>query len=138
MNFNIRFWHSISGTLLRSFDVTGQITSLTWSKTNREFAVTYGFGGPGRENRILLAVYTYPKLELLSQVPAEMNHRILSAVSSPDDSSLCVAVSDSTLRFYKLWNSDMPNIVDTKSLSMFGSDLIDLSEGNDCRIELIR
>lgn len=122
----IRFWHSCTGTLIKSFFTNSQITSLTWSKTTKEIVATFGFG----ETKVLLTVYSYPDMKPLSQVASPVELRILSATISPDGNSLCVATNDSTIRIYKLWNHNLQNGVPQVS-GIFESSLLELFEGAD-------
>lgn len=123
----IRFWHTNSGTLLESIPTKGQITSLIWSKRKKQIVVTYGFGDS--QKPLLIGLYSYPKMEPIVQVEATPNLRILSAVMSPDSSSICVAANDETVRFYELWNPNDRIIVESQEGGLYGSELIELCEG---------
>jgi len=68
-------------------------------------------------------------MEQIVQVESLPNLRIISAVSSPDSSSICVACNDETVRFYELWNPKHNIIIDSQENGVFGSDLIELCEG---------
>lgn len=123
----IRFWHTKSGTLLKSIQTNGQITSLIWSTKKKQITLTSGFGDP-KESK-LISVYSYPVMEELVQVDATPGLRALSAVLSPDSCGICVATNDETVRFYQIWNPDDCVIKESQEGSIFGSDLIDLCEG---------
>jgi meiosis-specific APC/C activator protein AMA1 len=123
----IRFWHTNSGTLLDSIQTKGQITSLIWSTRKKQITLTFGFGEAKKSK--LIAVYSYPQMEELVQVEATPNLRALSAVLSPDSSSICVVANDETVRFYQLWDTKDSVIMESQEGSVFGSDLIDLCEG---------
>lgn len=120
----IRFWHTNSGTLLDSLKTSGQITSLIWSECKKQIAATFGFTGTK-----MISVYSYPKMEEIVQVEGSPDSRVLSAVTSPDSTSICVASNDETVRFYELWDPKDNKILKTQENGLFGSDLIELSEG---------
>lgn len=133
----IRFWHTRSGTLIRSFNVKGQVTSLVWSRHYRQLAATFGFADT--ENPLLLSVYSFPQLEPLIQVPTLCSLRVLSAVLSPNMGSICVATNDETVRFYELWSvTDQVMPVTEGGCKVFGSDIIEMVEGIDKPGEVIR
>ncbi|KAH3664408.1 hypothetical protein WICMUC_005793 [Wickerhamomyces mucosus] len=123
----IRFWHTNSGTLLESVPTKGQITSLIWSRRKKQIVVTFGFGDSQKPT--IISMYSYPKMDVLLQVEATSNLRILSAVLSPDTRSICVAANDETVRFYELWDLKDSVILESHEDGMFGSQLIELCEG---------
>ncbi|SCV00032.1 LAMI_0G02432g1_1 [Lachancea mirantina] len=123
----MRFWHTQSGTLLQEIKAPGQITSLIWSVTHAQIVATFGFGDI--EKPALITVYTYPSLEPVMEVRSATALRVLSAVSSPDFSSICVATNDETIRFYKLWGSAKSRIQEAHRKGIYGSDLIEFHEG---------
>lgn len=133
----IRFWHTRSGTLIRAFNVKGQVTSLVWSLHYRQLAATFGFGDS--ENPLLLSVYNFPQLQPLIQVPTQFSLRVLSAVLSPDNGSICVTTNDETVRFYELWSvKDHVMPIATGGCRLFGSDIIEMVEEIDKPGEIIR
>ncbi|ABN65473.2 predicted protein, partial [Scheffersomyces stipitis CBS 6054] len=134
----IRFWHTNSGTLLKEFSTSGQITSLVWSSFRKEITATFGFGS--EKKSYLMQVYSYPSMATLVEVPATLNLRILSSTLSPDGTCLCVATNDSTIRIYKLWEKThkLVKSPDSSGYGSYGSSLIDLQEGVVKRGETIR
>lgn len=123
----VRFWHTPTGTLLSSFKTSGQITSLIWSHTKRQIAITFGFGDTIKP--VVISVLTYPDLKIISEVETEPGLRALSAVSSPDKSSICIASNDNTVRFYKFWDLNDAPILNYEEKGVYGSDIIELAEG---------
>lgn len=121
----IRFWHTQTGTLLSSFQTQGQITSLIWSEHKKQIAATFGFSDS--ECPALIIVYSYPKMEPIIQVNATPNLRVLTAVLSPNSGSICVTANDETVRFYEIWDENSTKIIESQGI--FGSELIELSEG---------
>ncbi|ODV93853.1 hypothetical protein PACTADRAFT_26851, partial [Pachysolen tannophilus NRRL Y-2460] len=123
----IRFWHTNTGTLLDFINTKGQITSLIWSRSKKQIVATFGFSDSSTP--VLLAVYNYPKLYPVVQVPSSLNLRALTGVSSPDGNSICFSANDETIRFYELWSETEPDLVaQAQEGGIFGSELLELSE----------
>jgi meiosis-specific APC/C activator protein AMA1 len=134
---HIRFWHSKSGTLISKFKTKGQITAVVWSRSKREILVTFGFGDPNEKNDIL-AVYTYPSMKLKVKVSAPADMRILTADISNDFSSICTSISDQSVRIYSVWDSKYDLKGDGCEVGVYGSEIIDTSEGVNKTIDTIR
>ncbi|KAI5952545.1 hypothetical protein KGF54_003412 [Candida jiufengensis] len=136
----IRFWHTLSGTLLKEYYTDGQITSLIWSKYKKEIVATFGFGGSTKSN--LMRCYSYPEMIPTLEVNASGNLRILSACLSPDFCSICVATNDSTIRIYHIWNKSMEinssSNNDSRLVGAYGSEIIELVEGITKKNPVIR
>ncbi len=75
----IHFFHTTSGAALATIFVSSQVTSLIWSTTRREIAVTFGFAHPGHDIRI--AVYSWPGCKQVAAIPWEGEHRALYGIS---------------------------------------------------------
>lgn len=136
---NINFWHTKTGTLLSSYFTKGQITSLIWSTVKKEIVTTFGYGDG--EFPLLLANYSYPSMIPILIVPATPDLRVLSASQSPDHGSICVATNDSTIRMYKIWDSNSHSLTyspDLQGAGNYGSALIELHEGVDSKTCTIR
>lgn len=132
----IRFWHTQSGTLLQHVKAPGQITSLIWSVKQKQIVATFGFGD--LERPTLVTVYSYPLLQPLTEVHSSTALRVLSAVPSPDFSSICIATNDETVRFYELWSSQQSTIMEAQQQGIYGSELIEFSEGINKNDKIIR
>lgn len=65
------------------------------------------------------------------EVNATSNLRILSATTSPDFCSVCVATNDSTIRIYHLWNRavEITPASNSRIIGAYGSNIIELAEG---------
>lgn len=124
----IKFWHTGTGTLINQIKTDSQITSLIWSKHYKQLVATFGFGDLRKP--ILLILYNYPTLEPILQVQTPLPLRALSSCVSPDGSSICVATTDETIRFYELWDSkDDLLIKEAQDTGIYGSALIEHLEG---------
>ncbi|CAR26670.1 ZYRO0B15268p [Zygosaccharomyces rouxii] len=134
----IKFWHTSTGILLNEIQTSGQVTSLIWSTRYKQIVATFGFGDI--DDPILITLYSYPQLTPLTQVRTSSPLRVLSAVSSPAMTSICVATNDETIRFYELWNDRGDVINEAQESGLYGSDIIEYVEGieGDCREKLIR
>lgn len=132
----IKFWHAKTGTLLGESITSGQITSLIWSTRYKQIVATFGFGE--LENPVLVTLYSYPKLEPILHVKSPVPFRVLSAVASPNFTSICVATNDETIRFYELWNDKESTINEAQESGLFGSNIIEYVEGINTNNDLIR
>lgn len=123
----IKFWHTSTGTLLNEIQTSGQVTSLIWSTRYKQIVATFGFGDI--DDPILITLYSYPQLTPLTQVRTSSPLRVLSAVSSPSMTSICVATNDETIRFYELWNDREDVINEAQESGLYGSEIIEYVEG---------
>lgn len=150
----IHFYHTTSGTALATIFVSSQVTSLMWSTTRREIAVTFGFAHPSHSIRI--AVYSWPECKQVATIPWEGKHRALYGISCSRGRShhvhggeeeeqantlkegcIAVASSDESIKFYKLWPSDNKPI--TGGVGMLGgSDILEDLEGIQKEGNIIR
>jgi hypothetical protein len=77
----IHFYHTLSGAPLATIDCHAQVTSLVWSTTRREIAATFGFSQPDHPFRI--AVFNWPRCEVVVKIPWYDEHRALYAIPYP-------------------------------------------------------
>lgn len=63
----IRFFHTSSGSALATIAVSAQVTSLIWSKTQREIVATFGYAQPEHPYRI--AVFSWPDCRQVAAIP---------------------------------------------------------------------
>ncbi|AMD18643.1 HBL259Cp [Eremothecium sinecaudum] len=123
----IRFWHAPSGTLLKEIKTPGQITSLIWSTRRKQIVATFGFSD--LESPTLFISYSYPSMEPIMKVTTPSALRVLSAVSSPDFSNICIATNDETVRFYEMWDPKESTIIEAQASGLYGSEIIEHEEG---------
>lgn len=134
---NLRFWHTTSGTLISKFETKGQITSIVWSRSQKEILVTFGFGNVNDRNGII-SVYSYPSMKLKIKIDAPTDLRVLSSDISSDARSICTAISDQSVRIYTIWESNYDLRSSNNGNGIFGSGIIDLEEGVDSTSHTIR
>jgi WD40 repeat protein len=83
----VHFFHTRTGTTLATINVGAQVTSLVWSTTRREIAVTFGYAQP--EHSFRIAVYEWPSCEQVGAIHWEGGPRALCAVSYPSTRPVC-------------------------------------------------
>ena len=93
---HIRFYNSTTGSLLSSIDTQSQVTSIQWSRTERELLSSHGF------SRNQLCVWKFPTLVKVAELEGHSS-RVLHTAMSPDGSVVVSAAADETLRFWRVW-----------------------------------
>lgn len=94
----LRFFNTNTGICLNSLDTECQISSIVWSKTERELVTGHGFSN----NQ--LCVWKYPSLSKVAELTGHTS-RILHLALSPDGSMVCSAAGDETLRYWRIFPS---------------------------------
>lgn len=142
----IHFYHTLSGSCLATIDCSAQVTSLIWSTTRREIAATFGFAQPEHPYRI--AVFSWPKCEVVVRVPWFEEHRALFAIPYPggpnnglskgeggvwwsrtqEEGCIVVATSDSSIKFHEVWAEERKS-VNSKGGLLGGSDILESLHG---------
>lgn len=134
---NLRFWHTTSGTLINKYETKGQITSILWSHSHKEILLTFGFGNVNDRNGII-SVFAFPRMKLKVKIDAPSDLRVLCSDISNDCGSICTAISDQSVRIYKIWDCKFELKSGSQDDSIFGSGIIDLQEGVNPSISNIR
>jgi meiosis-specific APC/C activator protein AMA1 len=146
----IHFYHTGSGACLAQINVAAQVTSLIWSTTHREIAVTFGYASP--EHPIRIAVFTWPACKQVVAIPWVGDLRALYAISYPkgpdetnrlrgdefgkagsrgcDEGCLVVAASDQSVKFHEVWGKTKKGVGLAKGV-LGGSDILESLEGID-------
>ncbi|KPV74846.1 uncharacterized protein RHOBADRAFT_36778 [Rhodotorula graminis WP1] len=96
----IHFWNTTQGARLNSLVTTSQVTSLAWNPHAKELLSTHGV--PDHH----LALWSYPSLTKVADVPHAHRTRILHSCTSPDGTTVATASSDEDLKFWKIF--DLP------------------------------
>ncbi|CAN3363673.1 hypothetical protein DICA3_E10770 [Diutina catenulata] len=123
---SLKFWHFPTGTLLATHRLGAQISSVYWSRTCKQLVVTFGFNDDG----VILAVYTFPELNVTKQVRVQPQSycRITSSSMNPDGDSILVAMDTGHIRRYRLWEVTQYTLAPV--VGSVGSSLLDLSTGS--------
>lgn len=124
----IRFWHTPSATQLSKHNTKRRITSITWSSTRKELAVTFGFLSP--EPPLLLAVYSYPDMAVVAVGSSPEPLQAFGATVSPTQDEIALATNDGNVMIYELWEPRMMAITG-HGFGIFGSSLVANAEGAD-------
>lgn len=135
----IRFWHTTTGSLIRKYDTLGQITSIIWSITRKQLAITYGF--LNCQPPMVIGVYQYPDMTLVAEAVPRTVVRALGIVESPDQSKIAVAVDDGTVRVFDLWDVRTLTVTNSplkQAVGAFGSQLIESLEGIEVGFPSVR
>jgi cell division cycle protein 20 (cofactor of APC complex) len=95
----IKLWHSFNGTLLSSIDTGSQVSSLVWSKYQRELCSGHGYS----KNPVVL--WKCGSGSNLTKVQEMAGHtaRVLNIACSPDGRKVVSASADETLCFWDIF-----------------------------------
>lgn len=93
---NIRFYNSLTGSVVNSIDTGSQVCSLIWSKNSKELMSSHGFA----DNQ--LTFWNYPSMTKVAELKGHTS-RVLHTALSADGTTVCSAAADETLRFWNVW-----------------------------------
>ncbi|GAA5892106.1 hypothetical protein JCM5296_004062 [Sporobolomyces johnsonii] len=94
----IHFWNTTQSARLNSLVTTSQVTSLRWNPHAKELLSSHGV--PDHH----LALWSYPSLEKIVELPHAHQTRILHSAISPDGTTVATASSDEDLKFWKVFD----------------------------------
>ncbi|CAG8543826.1 3028_t:CDS:2 [Paraglomus brasilianum] len=95
---HIRFWNTLTGDVLESYDTESQVCNLAWSKHANELVSTHGYS----QNQVIL--WSYPSMEQLAVLKGH-TLRVLYLSVSPDGQNIVTGAGDETLRFWNVFNN---------------------------------
>ena len=145
----IHFYHTFSGACLATINVHAQVTSLIWSTTRREIAVTFGYAQPDHPYRV--AVFSWPECRQVVAIPWSSEMRALYAIAYPggpgetttttsmgetwysrtkEEGCIVVACSDESVKFHEVWSGSSKSTGAHMGL-LGGSDILEGLEGID-------
>ncbi|RPA86617.1 WD40 repeat-like protein [Ascobolus immersus RN42] len=96
---SIKFWNTLTGSLISEVDTGSQVCNLAWSKNSNEIVSTHGYS----ENQIV--VWKYPSMQQVASLTGH-TYRVLYLAMSPDGQVIVTGAGDETLRF---WNCFQKN-----------------------------
>jgi cell division cycle 20-like protein 1, cofactor of APC complex len=110
----IRFWNTVTNTVLAAVDTGSQVCNISWSKNVNEIVSTHGYS----QNQII--VWRYPSL---SKVVTLTGHtlRVLYLAVSPSGETIVTGCGDETLRFWNIFPS-AANSQNANSASRLSAD----------------
>ena len=92
----MRFWNIETGKLIQTVNTESQVCSLLWNPKDKEILSSHGFS----ENQ--LSLWRYPGCSKVADLHGH-SQRVLHMVMAPDNSTVCTASADETLRFWKVF-----------------------------------
>lgn len=92
----IKFWNGSTGAMMQSVDTGSQVCALLWSPHHREIVSSHGFS----DNQI--CVWKYPSMARVKELTGH-TARVLHLAMGPDQSTVCSAGADETLRFWRIF-----------------------------------
>lgn len=94
----IRLWNSNLGTNIKVIDTGSQVCSIVWNSVHKEIISSHGFS----DNQLILW-----NSHNLSKIKEFRGHssRVLFLAMSPDESTVCSASADETLRFWEIFGN---------------------------------
>lgn len=93
---SIKFWNTVSGSLLNSIDTGSQVCSILWSRDQRELCSSHGYS----ENQLIL--WKYPSMTKIKELKGHTS-RVLNMEMNPEGSQVVSAAADETLRFWDVF-----------------------------------
>ena len=92
----MRFWNIETGKLINTVNANSQVCALLWNKHEREILSSHGFS----ENQ--LSLWRYPECGKVADYHGH-SQRVLHMVMAPDNTTVCTASADETIRFWKVF-----------------------------------
>ncbi len=91
----IKFWDSITGDCIKSYQTESQICSMLFNPLEKELISSHGF----TTNQI--TIWRYPTMEVVAELKGHKS-RVLYMAMSPDGTTIVSGSADETLRFWKI------------------------------------
>lgn len=97
----IRFWNTLTGESVKTFDTGSQVWNIDFSKNVNEIVSTHGFSqDPEIQNQIV--VWKTPTMQKIASLKGH-TYRVLYLAQSPDGQSIVTGAGDETLRFWNIF-----------------------------------
>ena len=95
---HIRFWNTNNGKCFGGVDTQSQVCGIVWSTHERELLTAHGF------SKNQLTIWKYPSMTKVADLTGH-SKRVLHLAMSPDETTVCSASADETLRFWKVFRA---------------------------------
>lgn len=118
----IHFWNTTQSARLNSLVTTSQVTSLAWNPHGKELLSTHGV--PDHH----IALWSYPSLGKIAEIPHAHQARILHSCVSPDGMTVATASSDEDLKFWKVFDMGKKAMSGSSARMLTGKD-VDENDG---------
>ena len=92
----LNIWNTQTGNRIKSVDTGSQVSAILWNEEYKELATGHGF------NTNQLTIWKYPNLIKVEELRSHKS-RILSLVSSPDNTNVASVAGDETIRIWNVW-----------------------------------
>lgn len=104
---SIRFWNTLTGENVKSFDTGSQVCNIDFSKNVNEIVSTHGFSqDPDAQNQII--VWKSPSMRKVASLKGH-TFRVLYLAQSPDGQNIVTGAGDETLRFWNVFPAKKDN-----------------------------
>lgn len=100
----IKFWNTMTGGLLNSYDTGSQVCNILWSKTSNELVSTHGYAPNGGTGSNQVIVWKYDNMQRIATLTGH-SFRVLYLSMSPDGKTIVTGAGDETLRFWDVFQS---------------------------------
>eukprot|EP00055_Hartaetosiga_balthica_P017095 m.112046 g.112046 ORF g.112046 m.112046 type:complete len:459 (+) comp9245_c0_seq1:128-1504(+) len=105
---HIRFYNGITSNLINEIDTGSQVSGLLWNMEYKEIISSHGYSSnnASSDKDNLLQIWKYPTMSKVAELRGHTD-RVLGMAMSPDMQTVVSASGDETLRFWKVFQSDM-------------------------------
>ncbi|KAI8992166.1 WD40-repeat-containing domain protein [Mycotypha africana] len=97
----IKFWNTLNGKLLRSYNTGSQICNLSWLKRTGELVSTHGYADGAAKLCNQVFVWKPEQMRKLATLSGHTS-RVLYMSVSPDERTIVTGAGDETLRFWDI------------------------------------
>jgi cell division cycle protein 20 (cofactor of APC complex) len=106
----IKFWNARVGITKKSVNTSAQVCSLLWNPHHQELLSGHGYGG----NKLSSGLS--PSVACIQEFPLRSDVRPLNMSLCPEGSEVCVATSDETIKFWRMFTPFHKKTTDELSL----------------------
>jgi len=105
---SIKFWNTMTGSLLNTIDTGSQVCLLVWNPHEKEILSSHGFA------RNQLCLWKYPTMAKVKELEGH-SARVLHMACSPDGETVVSAAADEALRFWNVFSDTTKSVSAKKS-----------------------